>query len=154
MDQPARYRSSKRFRNLPCSHRQWRHPGHCRFIHGYSREITLWFEASALTDTGFVVDFGSLKVLKAWLEEMFDHTMLINEDDPEREAFEALHERGVCDLRVMPNVGMEGTAHYVYEYAQKVLDEQTGGRAWVVEVECRENDKNAASYRPPRPAAS
>ena len=29
----------------------------------------------------FVVDFGKLKDLKDWLERMFDHTMLINEDE-------------------------------------------------------------------------
>lgn len=141
-----RYRSSKAFHNLPCAHRQWRHDGHCRFVHGYSRSITLWFECSELTDTHFVVDFGSLKQLRQWLEHIFDHTLLINEDDPERAAFEALHQRGAVDLRVLPNVGMEGSARYVFEYADALIREHTHGRAWVVKVECRENDKNAATY--------
>lgn len=149
----ATYQSTKTIRNLPCAHRQWAHPGHCRFIHGYSRSFTFWFEAEELTDTGFVVDFSDLKDLKAWLEHMFDHTMLINEDDPERARFEALHEAGVCDLRVMPNVGMEATARYVFDHANQLIRTQTEGRAWVVTVEARENDKNSALYtrRPGEP---
>ena len=143
----ARYQSSKSFHDLPCSHRQWRHTGHCRFIHGYSRSITFWFACDELDDKHFVVDFSDLKDLKAWLEHMFDHTMLINEDDPERATFESLHERGICDLRVMPNVGMEGTARYVFDHADAMIREKTGGRAWVVEVEARENAKNSARYR-------
>lgn len=142
----AKYQSTKTFHDLPCAHRQWRHPGHCRFIHGYSRSFTFWFECHELTDQQFVVDFGDLKDLRAWLEHMFDHTMLINSDDPERATFEALHARGVCDLRVLPNCGMEGTSKYVHAYADRLLREKTRGRAWVVRVETRENAKNSASY--------
>ena len=77
---------------------------------------------------------------------MFDHTMLINKDDPERELFEELHRREILDLRLMDNCGMEGSAKYAFEYANTWVKEQTNGRAWCVKVECRENDKNSASY--------
>jgi len=41
---------------------------------------------------------------------------------------------------------MEGTAHYLCEWTDKWLREQTKGRAWVISVEARENDKNSAIY--------
>ena len=148
MTDAASFTSVKTYRNLPCAHRQWRHDGHCAFIHGYSRAFTFVFGASALSDTHFVVDFGGLKTVKTWLEQQFDHTLLICADDPELPRFREMHERGICDLRVLPNVSMEATAMWVYENVQPMIDELTDGRAWIVSVECRENDKNAGAYRP------
>lgn len=92
------------------------------------------------------MDFSSLKGLQAWLAEMFDHTMLINEDDPERELFEEMHRRGVVDLRVLPNVGMEESSRLVFEYADKMIREATDGRCWVFRVETHENAKNGGAY--------
>lgn len=140
------YTATKTYRNLPCSHRAWRHPGHCRFIHGYSRSFSLQFGAVALDECGFVVDFGSLKPLKALLDHLFDHTMLINADDPERATFEDLHARQIVDLRVLTHCGMEGSARLVWALADSLVRQQTGGRAWCFAVEARENDKNAATY--------
>lgn len=144
----AHYRSTKTFGDLPCAHRQHLHPGHCRFVHGYSRTVTLVFAAKQLDANHFVVDFSSLKPLKAWLEEMFDHTLLLNHDDPELPVFRELHERGVVKLKVVPNVSMEATAKLVFDYADQLVRQQTGGRAWVEQVEMRENAKNSAWYRP------
>lgn len=138
---------TKTYSDLPCSHRAWRHPGHCRYIHGYSRSFTLTFAASSLDTCGFVVDFSSLKPLKAVLEHLFDHTMLINGDDPERPTFEDLHQRELVDLRVLPHCGMEGSARLVWELADALVREQTGGRAWCVSCEARENVKNAVTFR-------
>ena len=140
------YTSTKQYNNLPCAHRQHGHKGHCRFIHGYSRKIKFYFQCNQLDENHHVVDFSDLKDLKAWLDHMFDHTMLINEDDPERELFELMHERGICDLRIIPNVSMEGSAKMVFDYADKLVRKKTSGRAWCVKVEVHENDKNSAEY--------
>lgn len=141
-----RYWCSKAFHDLPCAHRQAAHEGHCRFIHGYSRSIRVFFACDSLDENGFVVDFGSLKTLQKWLTEMFDHTMLINADDPERELFEEMHRRGVVDLRVMPNVGMEESSRIVFEFADEMIRSRSGGRCWVFRVETHENSKNCGSY--------
>ena len=42
----------------------------------------IWFGCDQQTENGFVVDFGSLGGVKDWLEEKFDHTMLLDSDDP------------------------------------------------------------------------
>ena len=92
---------SKSYDDFPCSHRQWRHKGHCSFVHGYSRSFTFWFAAKELDDNGFVVDFSSLKPLEKRLKEQFDHTFLINKDDPLLDYWEKLHNLEALDLRIM-----------------------------------------------------
>jgi 6-pyruvoyltetrahydropterin/6-carboxytetrahydropterin synthase len=137
---------SKTFSGYPCTHRQWRHSGHCRFVHGYSRSFTFWFQATALDQHGFVVDFSSLKALEAQLAEQFDHTFLVNADDPLLATWQQLHEQGALDLRVMTNVGMEASAELVWSWANALLREREDGRACCFKVEARENEKNAACF--------
>lgn len=145
---PKKFKSTKRFTGFPCTHRQWRAQSHCRFVHGYSREFYFEFEASELTPEGWVVDFGGLKEIKNWLDFMFDHTFLVAQDDPELETFKELDSRGVIQLRVMPNPGMEGTCEFVYQEAMKLLKKSYGDRAWISLVEVRENDKNSGQFIP------
>lgn len=146
----APFTVTKTYTDLPCSHRAWRHRGHCRFVHGYSRSFTLHFAASEADEVGFVVDFGSLKPLKRVLDHLFDHTLLLNADDPELPAFRALHDRGAVDLRVLEHCGMEGSARLVWELADALVRAQTGGRAWCFACEARENVKNAVLFEVPR----
>ena len=146
MDAPAAHTCSKRFSGYPCCHRQWRHSGHCRFVHGYSRSFTVWFAALNLDPHGFVVDFSSLGDLERRLAAQFDHTFLVNADDPLLATWQSLHEQGALDLRVMANVGMESTAELVWGWANALLRERDGGRSCCWRVEARENEKNAACY--------
>jgi len=139
-----RYRSTKRYSDLPCAHRTHSHPGHCRFVHGYSRAFKFYFEARALDAHGFVVDFSALAPVKQWLEHMFDHTLLICADDPELPFFREMHKRGLADLRVLPKVSMEGTAQVVFAKVDEMIRAATRGRAWLAKVEVHENDKNSA----------
>lgn len=138
------YTSSKTFKGYPCAHRRHRHEGHCAFVHGYSRSFTIWFECSERTANGFVMDFGHLKEVKAWLEDKFDHTLLLDASDPLMDSFVELESQGACKLTVFDDVGMEGTSKYVYDYVSKWLKEKTNGRVWITSVECRENEKNSA----------
>ena len=143
---PTRYSCSKLFEGYPCCHRQWRHPGHCRFVHGYSRSFTLWFAADALDACGFVVDFSSLRPFEERLRQQFDHTFLVNRDAPLLGEWQRLHDQGALDLRVMENVGMEATAALVWEWANALLQERDGGRTCCWAVEARENSRNAATF--------
>jgi hypothetical protein len=43
---------------------------------------------------------------------------------------------------------MERTAEFVFHYVDGWIRQQTNDRSFLVEVECRENDKNAGVYRP------
>jgi 6-pyruvoyltetrahydropterin/6-carboxytetrahydropterin synthase len=140
------FRSTKTFLFLPCAHRQWRDEGHCRFIHGYERSVQLVFEGREVDDKMWVMDFGGLKPVKEWLENLFDHTLLINEDDPELDFFSEMEKRGLCRLRIMPNVGMEGSAKFIFEFVDQWVRKETLNRVSLYSVECRENEKNSALY--------
>lgn len=142
------FRSTKSFYGFPCTHRQWRAESHCRFVHGYSRSFHFEFAASGLTKEMWVMDFGGLKEVKAWLDTMFDHTFLVSADDPYRETFEKLDKEGVIQMRVLPNAGMEGTAEFVFNHVNEMVRKQTQNRVRIVRVEVRENEKNSAIYIP------
>jgi 6-pyruvoyltetrahydropterin/6-carboxytetrahydropterin synthase len=142
----AAFSCTKTFSGFPCCHRQWRHSGHCRFVHGYSRSFTCWFRATELDQNGFVVDFSSLGALQSQLAHQFDHTFLVNADDPLLDQWQALHEQGALDLRVMENVGMEASAQLVWSWANGLLQSRDSGRSCCWKVEARENEKNAACF--------
>mgnify|MGYP006437281221 FL=1 len=79
---------------------------------------------------------------------MFDHTFLAASDDPHLETFKKLEKEGVIQLRSFENIGMEGTAQYVFDEVDKMIRRQTNNRAWVKLAEVRENEKNSAIYKP------
>ena len=112
-------------------------------MHGYSREFIVWFEASGRDENGFVMDFGDLDEVKAWLEDRFDHTLLVDADDPLLPDLRELEAKGAAKLTVFDDVGMEGSAKYVYDYLEPWVRERTNGRVSVYSVECRENEKNS-----------
>ena len=143
---PFNYTCKKLFEDYPCCHRQWKHPGHCRFVHGYSRSFLVWFAAIELDEFGFVVDFSSLRPLEKKLRDQFDHTFLVNSDDPLLADWEKLHDLGALDLRIMTNVGMESSAKMVWEWTNSILFDRDAGRTCCWRVEARENQSNAALY--------
>ncbi|KGG12807.1 MULTISPECIES: 6-carboxytetrahydropterin synthase [Prochlorococcus] len=140
------YSCSKRFEGFPCCHRQWRHAGHCKFVHGYSRSFRFWFSATKLDENGFIVDFSNLQSLQEKLKEHFDHTFLVNSDDPLLSTWKELHSNGALDLRIMKNVGMESTAELIWGWANSILLEIDKGRTCCTRTEAAENDFNAACF--------
>lgn len=144
------YQSTKTFGHelgLSAAFRQWRAQSHCRLIHGYALEIKLVFEAAELDHTGWVVDFGSLKSLKGWLEATFDHKLLVAEDDPMLDTLVALGTLGLAQIVVMPGVGCEKFAEYVYGAVEVWL--QSNGyspRVRLVSAEVKEHGANSAIY--------
>lgn len=142
------YESTKVIELGSCAFRQWRADhSHCKFIHGYRLVAKFWFGCNELDDKHWVVDFGNLKELKAALEKQFDHTLCVAADDPCLEDFKKLHEKGVCDLRVMPTgVGIERTAQWCFITADMIIRSQTNNRCWVNKVEVWEHEKNSAVY--------
>ena len=117
----SQFSCSKSFEDFPCSHRQWRHEGHCSFVHGYSRSFTFWFAAKKLDKNGFVVDFSSLKPLEKRLKEHFDHTFLVNSDDPLLNYWRELHDLEALNLKIMDNVGMEFSSEMIWQWANDCL---------------------------------
>lgn len=141
---------TKRYDNLKAAHRQWRHEGHCCFIHGENWAFDITFASETRDSCGFIVDFGKLRPLRDALEKWFDHVLLIDHDDPQLEVFHGLHVMGVTDLRVVDSCSAEGLAKKAYQIASIIL---SGNPEWVArgvrvtKVVCYEDNKNSATYR-------
>ncbi len=135
---------TKTYSNLKAAHRQWRHPGHCHFAHGENWVVHLTIGCHQLDDQNFVVDYGGLRPVRNWLEYLLDHTLLIDQDDPARDTFQALHDAKLCDLRIVPSASAEGLCRFILQKAEQIVHELTGGRAFVTEVVVEEDTKNTA----------
>ena len=153
----GKFVSTKVYDGFSTVFRQWKaETTHCKYLHGYGISFKVWFEGE-LDDRNWVWDFGSAKrsktlidckTPKEWMSYMFDHTMIIAEDDPYKQAFEEMGTAGVAQVRILPAVGAEKFAEYVYEKLNNWVVEESEGRVKVAQVEFREHEKNNALYRP------
>ena len=149
------YKSRKKFDGFSTCFRQWRaNTTHCQYLHGYDVEFEVTFEGD-LDHRNWVWDFGGMKRAnnliegkqpKAWMEYMFDHTVVVAEDDPAMTDFVDLNTRGVIQLRVVKAVGAEKFAEYLYHKLNDFVQLETEGRVKVVKVKFMENHKNSAIY--------
>jgi 6-pyruvoyltetrahydropterin/6-carboxytetrahydropterin synthase len=134
---------------LSCCFRQWQAGhSHCRYIHGYALAFRFTFLARTLDDRGWCIDFGGLKPLRAWLHDIFDHTMLAAADDPELPTLRGLAAQGLIQLRVLPAVGCEAFAAHAHAWAQDFAKRETDGRVSVEQVEVSEHAGNLAGFTP------
>jgi len=120
---------------------------HCRFLHGYSLQFKFTFAANELDNKNWVVDFGGLKPLKAWLEDNFDHKVVLDSNDWALDHFRALEDAGLAELTVLDGVGVEKFAYHAWVKAQELVNKMTNSRCRCIEVECAEHGANSAIYR-------
>ena len=85
-------------RGFSVCYRQWRSDSHCNKLHGYALGFEFQFQSEVLDVRNWVVDFGGLKTLKEKLDEWFDHTCLVAEDDPELETYKLLHDKKMIKM--------------------------------------------------------
>lgn len=151
----GKYQSSKVFDGFSTVFRQHKAEGtHCRYLHGYGISFKVYFEGE-LDERNWVWDFGGMKRAqttidkmnpKEWMDYMFDHTVIIAEDDPSLSEFENLHNKGLIQLRVIPATGAEQFAAYLFKKLDDFVQEETRGRVKVVKIKFMEHGKNAAYY--------
>ena len=152
----SKFQSTKIFDGFSTVFRQWQAEGtHCRFLHGYAIEFKVTFQGR-LDHRNWVWDFGGMKRAKTkidgmsakeWMDYMFDHTVVLANDDPEKVFFENLDAKGVIQLRLMDGpVGAERFAEFIYNKLDAFVFEETGGRVSIARVEFFENKRNTAIY--------
>ncbi len=129
-----------------CAFRQHKAQSHCRFIHGYALAIEICFEADDLDECYWVLDFGSLKPLKAYLQKQFDHKLLVAKDDPKLDFFRSLAVLGLADISIVDKVSCEAFAQMVFEATQAHLDLQTVRLVRIVYAKVSEHPGNSAIY--------
>jgi 6-pyruvoyltetrahydropterin/6-carboxytetrahydropterin synthase len=83
---------------------------------------------------------------KAWMDYMFDHTVIVSIDDPYLPMFRLMEADGIIQLRIIPATGAEQFAKYIYQKLNTFVQEETDGRVKVTQVEFMEHSKNTAIY--------
>ena len=155
--------STKIFDGFSCCFRQWKATTtHCQFLHGYGVSFKVWFEGD-LDERNWVWDFGGMKRAKTqidgmspkeWMDYMFDHTVLVAEDDPQLPYFQQANNssnlgsqnKGILQLRIIPATGAEKFAEFIFHKLNNFVKTETNERVKVKQVEFREHGKNSAIY--------
>ena len=151
----GKFQSSKVFDGFSTVFRQHNAKStHCSFLHGYGISFKVYFEGE-LDDRNWVWDFGGMKRAKTqidgmspkeYFDFMFDHTMIIAEDDPFKVAFIEMGEAGAAQVRIIPATGAEKFAEFIFNKVNPFVLEETNGRVRVTKVKFMEHGKNAAYY--------
>ena len=151
----GKFQSTKLFDGFSCVFRQWKAENtHCRFMHGYGVSFRVWFEGG-LDDRNWVWDFGGMKRAqtkidgmnpKAWMDYMFDHTILVAKDDPMLSLINELEHNKIAQVRVVEATGAEKFAEFIFDKLNTFVQTETDGRVRVAKVEFMEHGKNTAIY--------
>lgn len=131
---------------IHCGHRVVGHEGKCKNLHGHAYIFDLTCEAipgaDPLDELGRVIDFGDIKTrLCGWLENWWDHRMLLWDQDP------MLPDLLNIDPTVVPvpfNPTAENIAQHVVETVGPYALAGTGVR--LVAVTLHETSKCSATY--------
>ena len=150
------YQSTKLFDGFSCCFRQWKaKTTHCRFLHGYGVSFRVTFEGN-LDNRNWVWDFGGMKRAKtqidgmspkAWMDHMFDHTVIVAKDDPKLDTFQAMEVMGTIQLRIVEATGAEKFAEFIFNKLNEFVHKETHGRVRIAQVEFMEHGKNTAIYK-------
>ena len=145
----VKYESTKTYgneRGLSCCFRQWQADSHCSYLHGYSLGFRFTFETNELDKRNWVYDFGGCKWIKVFLEQTFDHKLLIDKNDPDIDHIYKIHDENMAQVLSMDGVGCEKFSEHVYNFVEPKVDEETKGRVRLKSVECFEHGANSAIY--------
>lgn len=136
---------------LSACFRQWRAQSHCSKYHGYALKFTFEFGCVEPDQNGWVMDFGGLKPVKKWLQDIFDHKLIVASTDPLLEEALKLEEVGVADIVLVEEVGCEAFARMAFFAAEKYLFESGySPRVWIQSVQAEEHAGNGVKYEPYR----
>lgn len=136
--------TAERYHDISMGHRVVGHEHKCRHLHGHNYRIHFICTAAQLDSLGRVIDFGVIKeLLCMWLENHWDHKMMIWEQDPLRTELERLVPQ---DLIIVP---FNPTAEAMAQYLVEVIAPQQLASTGVQLIACRieETAKCSASYQ-------
>lgn len=142
------YTIKKKYPDYPFAHRQHKHVGFCRYCHGHNWLFVIEIGCYDLDEQGFVLDFGKMKFIKNILDEAFDHTLVLSQNDEYLSLFQDLAKKNLAKLTIIPNdASAEGIASYVGEVIDSIIKIETSDRAYVKSIELFEDSKDSAIVR-------
>ena len=130
-----------RYHDISTGHRVCGHESKCAHLHGHNYRIWFYCEGS-LDNLGRVIDFGVIKErLCMWVEEHWDHRMLIFHGDPWKDTLRFLDNHVIL-------TDFNPTAENMAEYLVNVLGPRQlyGTGVVLTKVVIEETAKCHASY--------
>ncbi len=119
------------------AHRLLNEVGKSALLHGHNGKVSVTLGGETLNAIGMVMDFVEMKKhIGEWLEEQFDHAVLLHRADPIVSVLQAAGQR-VIALEVQPTP--ENLAKLIYERCQQT-------KLPVVEVTVWETASRYATY--------
>lgn len=119
-------------------HRLIDYPGKCRHLHGHNGIAIFTLEGETLDERGMLIDFGDIKrLLKGWIDEHFDHKLLLHAADP---LVKVLRDFGEPVYTLEQNPTAENIARHLFLMARQL-------ELPVVNVDFHETPTCVASYR-------
>jgi 6-pyruvoyltetrahydropterin/6-carboxytetrahydropterin synthase len=135
-----------RWHEIDAGHRVCGHEGKCAHLHGHRYRVEFTCEAAQLDALGRVIDFSVIKTrLCQWLEDHFDHRMLLWTHDPMLGPLRDL-DHAVIALPCNPTA--ENLAQYLVETVGPQQLAGTGVRLAACTV--HETSKCSATYELPQ----
>ncbi len=96
-------------------HRLLNYIGKCKHLHGHNGRIEVELRSEKLDKRAMVFDFSDIgRVIKAWIDETLDHTMILHKEDAIIPFLEKKKERF---FTMNTNPTAEAIAKLVYDYA-------------------------------------
>ena len=112
-------------------------------LHGTDLKFRMYFEGE-LDYRNWVADFGFFKRTnykinnfnpKDYFNWLFDHTCLIEEDDPLLYYFKDMDKEGVIQLRILPDTSIKGIENYIKPLIEELIFNETEGRVKLDKLE-------------------
>jgi len=104
-----------------CFRQEKASPDHCSLLHGYALGFKITFTSDTLDHRNWVISFGELKDVKAFLKETFDHTLAVSKSDTKLGKILELENLGLAKVVIFPKVGCEAFAEYAYDHINTVI---------------------------------
>lgn len=106
------------------AHRLHEYNGLCANIHGHRYKVEFEFMCPALDGLGIGVDFGCIKsIAKTWVDENWDHALLLNSNDPFYDLISSqVTPEGFDDMRLYPFMDINPTAEAMAKELFDVLN--------------------------------
>ena len=126
-------------------HRLVGHEGKCANLHGHNYIAQIFVSGNEVDHLGRVVDFAVInKLFKGWIDEHWDHGMLLWDEDTE--AIQALRSLAISRIALMPyNPTAENMARFLlHEVSPRLLEQVEGYDISVSKVIIWETENSAA----------
>jgi 6-pyruvoyltetrahydropterin/6-carboxytetrahydropterin synthase len=136
--------SVTRYHDISCGHRVVGHESKCQHLHGHNYRVHFTcVPTEDLDKVGRVIDFSVIKTkLCQWLEDNWDHKMLLYIKDPIVHHIDLADPKG---LQIVPfNPTAENMAYHLVEHIGPVVLKGTGAR--LVKCVVEETRKCSATY--------